>query len=69
MVTMCMFTGADVTNVKQADAGRLLADTLREYMMTLMIPDGFQAFGYQREDIPALVEGTLPQVHTRSYVV
>lgn len=60
MVTMV--TGADVTNVKQADAGRVLADILREYMAVLMIPDGIQAFGYQREDIPALVEGTLPQV-------
>ena len=30
-----------------------------------MIPDGIKAFGYQREDIPALVEGTLPQVDTR----
>ena len=34
-------------------------------MAALMIPDGIKAFGYQREDIPALVEGTLPQVDTR----
>lgn len=61
MVTMV--TGADVTNVKRRDAGQVLADILREYMRALMIPDGIQAFGYQTEDIPALVQGTLPQVN------
>lgn len=59
---IAMVTGADVTNVKQDDAGQILADILKEYMAVLMIPDGIQALGYQREDIPALVEGTLPQV-------
>jgi len=59
---MSMTTGADVTNVKRDDAGRVLADILRKYMNELMIPNGIEAFGYQREDIPALVEGTLPQV-------
>lgn len=57
-----MATGADVTNAKLEDAGRILADILREYMTTLMIPNGIQTFGYQQEDIPTLVEGTLPQV-------
>ncbi|XP_065897839.1 hydroxyacid-oxoacid transhydrogenase, mitochondrial-like [Dysidea avara] len=53
--------GADVTNVNRDDAGRVLADILRKYMNELMIPNGIEAFGYQREDVPALVEGTLPQ--------
>ena len=57
-----MTTGADVTNVNRDDAGRVLADILRKYMNELMIPNGIEAFGYQREDVPALVEGTLPQV-------
>ena len=61
-VMVAMVTGADITNVKQDDAGQVLADVLREYMADLMIPDGIQAFGYKVEDIPALVEGTLPQV-------
>lgn len=61
-MTVTLVTGADVTNVKHEDAGRVLADILREYMAAMMIPDGIQAFGYQTEDIPALVEGTLPQV-------
>ena len=62
MVTLVAIAGADVTNVKREDAGKVLADVLREYMAAMMIPDGIQAFGYQTEDIPALVEGTLPQV-------
>ena len=66
-VMVAMVTGADVTNVKQEDAGRVLADILREYMATLMIPDGIQAFGYQRDDIPALVQGTLPQVRMKLF--
>ena len=57
--------GADVRNVKQADAGLLLADTVRKYMYDLKVDDGLQAFGYTSSDIPALVKGTLPQVWER----
>ncbi|XP_064596839.1 LOW QUALITY PROTEIN: hydroxyacid-oxoacid transhydrogenase, mitochondrial-like [Liolophura sinensis] len=53
--------GADISNVKEADAGKLLADTLRWYMCDLGIPDGISVFGYTKDDIPALVKGTLPQ--------
>ena len=66
-VMVTLVTGADVTNVKREDAGRVLADILREYMSALMIPNGIQAFGYQTKDIPALVEGTLPQVNINPY--
>lgn len=38
-----------------------LADLVRSYMHDLDIPDGLQALGYNSEDIPGLVEGTLPQ--------
>lgn len=53
--------GADVSNAKPADAGNILADCIIAFMRTLNIPNGLSAVGYTREDIPALVEGTLPQ--------
>ncbi len=53
--------GVDVTNVKAADAGDLLADAVVGFMQRLNIPNGLSAIGCTRDDIPALVEGTLPQ--------
>ena len=53
--------GADVSNATEADAGRVLADTIIDFMRRLDVPNGLQALGYTTEDIPALVEGTLPQ--------
>jgi hydroxyacid-oxoacid transhydrogenase len=53
--------GADVSRAKAADAGDILADQLIKYMQRLKVPNGLKAVGYTREDIPALVEGTLPQ--------
>lgn len=53
--------GADTTNVKFADAGLLLSDTLRDFMHSTGVDNGLTALGYKPEDIPALVKGTLPQ--------
>ncbi|XP_062134317.1 probable hydroxyacid-oxoacid transhydrogenase, mitochondrial [Drosophila sulfurigaster albostrigata] len=53
--------GADTSGVKAADAGRLLADTMRGYMQRAGIENGLQELGFGSGDIPALVEGTLPQ--------
>ncbi len=55
------FLGVDVSRAKSADAGWLLADRITTFMERLGIPNGLSAIGYTREDIPALVEGTLPQ--------
>lgn len=55
------FLGADVAKAKLADAGDILADQLINLMQRLKIPNGLSAIGYTRDDIPALVEGTLPQ--------
>jgi hydroxyacid-oxoacid transhydrogenase len=53
--------GADVTKTSPADAGRVLADCIVGFMQRLGMPNGLRAIGYQGSDIPALVEGTLPQ--------
>jgi hydroxyacid-oxoacid transhydrogenase len=53
--------GADVTRAKDADAGKILADCVIGIMQDLKIPNGLRAMGYESQDIPALVEGTLPQ--------
>lgn len=53
--------GKDVTNVRKEDAGRALADILREYMDVMKVDNGLDALGYTSDDIPALVKGTLPQ--------
>jgi hydroxyacid-oxoacid transhydrogenase len=53
--------GADVSRAKPADAGHILADQLIRLMQRLGVPNGLRAIGYTPEDIPALVEGTLPQ--------
>ena len=44
-----------------ADAGKVLADRITWFMQRLKLPNGLRAMGYTSSDIPALVEGTLPQ--------
>jgi hydroxyacid-oxoacid transhydrogenase len=53
--------GADVSGARPADAGNVLAEELMKFMRRLGVPNGLSAVGYTRDDIPALVEGTLPQ--------
>jgi hydroxyacid-oxoacid transhydrogenase len=53
--------GADVSRARAEDAGKILADRITAIMQLLEIPDGLRAVGYERGDIPMLVEGTLPQ--------
>jgi hydroxyacid-oxoacid transhydrogenase len=53
--------GADVTGARAEDAGKILADRLTWFMQRLNTPNGLRAIGYAASDIPALVEGTLPQ--------
>lgn len=53
--------GADISGVDPTDAGEVLARRVIEFMQALGIPNGLEAVGYTEADIPALVEGTLPQ--------
>jgi hydroxyacid-oxoacid transhydrogenase len=39
----------------------VLADRITWFMERLRVPNGLKALGYTSADIPALVEGTLPQ--------
>jgi hydroxyacid-oxoacid transhydrogenase len=47
--------------VKREDAGRALADAIREYFFTLDLPDGIGALGFDRSAVDQMVLGTLPQ--------
>jgi len=53
--------GAAVAGASPADAGDILADTLLALMRRVGLPNGLSDVGYTTDDIPALVEGTLPQ--------
>ena len=53
--------GADVSRARAEDAGKILADRITWFMRRLETPNGLRAIGYSSSDIPALVEGTLPQ--------
>ena len=53
--------GVDVSRSRAEDAGRMLADRITWFMQRLKTPNGLRDVGYSSSDIPALVEGTLPQ--------
>jgi hydroxyacid-oxoacid transhydrogenase len=50
-----------VSLARPEDAGRILADRITWFMQRLNVPNGLRAVGYSSEDVPGLVEGTLPQ--------
>ena len=53
--------GVNIEGANLADAGKILADRIIAIMERLKVPSGLKALGYSSSDIPALVEGTLPQ--------
>jgi hydroxyacid-oxoacid transhydrogenase len=53
--------GASVARANPNDAGNILVDQILRMMQDLGMPNGLRALGYTSADIPALVEGTLPQ--------
>ena len=53
--------GADIAGAGPEDAGDLIADRLIFILKEIGVPNGLGGVGYTPDDIPALVEGTLPQ--------
>ena len=53
--------GADVSDASPSEAGEVLAERVIHFMRLLGVPNGLAAVGYTADDIPALVQGTLPQ--------
>lgn len=47
--------------------GRILADTVRDYMQVMKVENGLNALGYNKEDIPSMITGTLAQVYISTY--
>ncbi len=53
--------GADIADAAEADAGEVLASAIIDLMKQVRMPNGLAAVGFEADDIPALVEGTIPQ--------
>lgn len=53
--------GADVSAASPEDAGDLIAERLIFILKEIGIPNGLGGVGYILDDVPRLVEGTLPQ--------
>ena len=53
--------GADVGDAAPEDAGEVLAGAIIALMRRTGMPNGLAAVGFGPDDVPALVEGTLPQ--------
>ena len=53
--------GAETRGAGLDDAGEILARQVIHFMKLLKMPRGLAAVGYREADIPALVQGTLPQ--------
>jgi hydroxyacid-oxoacid transhydrogenase len=55
--------GADISEIKNPaeEAGPLLSQQIVNLMKKLEMPNGLSSLGFTDDDIPSLVEGTLPQ--------
>ena len=53
--------GADISSVSLDSAGEVLANCITNFMRELGVPNGLAALGYEKRNIPGLVQGTLPQ--------
>lgn len=46
---------------RSEDSGLILADVLREIMLEMKVEDGLKDLGFNKDDLPKLVEGAIPQ--------
>ena len=53
--------GADISDARDEDAGDILSQQIVRLMKRLEMPNGLSPLGFKADDIPTLVEGTLPQ--------
>ncbi|MBY8991521.1 MAG: iron-containing alcohol dehydrogenase [Candidatus Lokiarchaeota archaeon] len=53
--------GVDISNLKESDAGDILASEIIKLMKATGMPNGLEVVGYGPSDIEELVQGTLPQ--------
>lgn len=53
--------GVDISRAKKEDAGAILADKVRSILSDIGIPNGLTELGYNKNDIPAMVAGAMPQ--------
>lgn len=62
-ITAAKIMGAQVEETKDTleKSGNILADKIIQMMQKLHVPNGLSAIGFTEDDVPALVEGTLPQ--------
>ena len=56
-----MLMGADLSDVGLRDAGGVLGDTIVRFIQDMGLQNGLSAVGYSSDDVPSLVQGTLPQ--------
>ena len=60
---MCVCLGhlSTMEGASLTDAGEILVQSVIDLMRNLDVPNGLLEMGFTEEDIPQLVEGTLPQ--------
>lgn len=55
------FLGADVSDVGDSEAGEVLSNRIIELMKATNMPNGLTGVGYDEQDIPELVNGSIKQ--------
>jgi hydroxyacid-oxoacid transhydrogenase len=54
-------TDPSITSIPDSEIGSYLYESIARFLDGLGVPRGLKAVGYTKDDIPGLVEGTLPQ--------